>query len=171
MIEIHTLSVADFKRTMQDNDLYDCNIEQRADLAIISIGNSFDDELADDIFANGPSSHWFGFPHKNVLNLDFDDIAAPEEWKALSECSQFVLFNEDMAHQIVKFVETNRFATIWIVHCSAGVSRSGAISKWLTDWLEYKYGIAANNVDGSYALPNPYVLMILNRLFRIDHYF
>ena len=50
MIEIHTLSVADFKRTMQDNDLYDCNIEQRADLAIISIGNSFDDELADDIF-------------------------------------------------------------------------------------------------------------------------
>lgn len=164
MVNIHTLSAADFKRTMQDNNLYDCNIEQRTDLAIISIGNSFDDELADDIFANGPSSHWFRFPHKNVLNLNFDDIAAPEEWKALSKCSQFVLFDENIAHQIVNFVETNRVATIWIVHCSAGVSRSGAISKWLKDWLEYKYGIAANNVDGSYALPNPYVLMMLDRL-------
>lgn len=50
MVEIHTLSVADFKRTMQGNNLNDCNIEQRKGLAIISIGNSFDDELADDIF-------------------------------------------------------------------------------------------------------------------------
>jgi len=154
---------------MQDNNLYDCNIEKWTNLAIISISNSFDDELADDIFANGPSSHWFRLPHKNVLNLNFDDIVAPEEWKAISECSRFVLFNEDMAHQIVKFVDTNRFAYIWIVHCSAGVSRSGAISKWLKDWLEYKYGIVAKNVDGLYALPNPYVLMILNRLFRRSH--
>lgn len=165
MIDIHTLSVADFKRTMQENDLYDYNIEQRTDLAIISIGNSFDDELADDIFANGPSSHWFRFRHKNVLNLDFDDIAAPEEWTALSKCSQFVLFDKDMAYQIANFVETNKNVAIWIVHCSAGVSRSGAVSKWLKVWLEYKYGIAANNVDESHAIPNPYVLMILNRLF------
>lgn len=171
MVDIHTLSVADFKRTMQDNNLYDYNIEQQTDLAIISIGNSFDNDLADDIFANGPSSHWFRFSHRNVLNLDFDDIAAPEEWKALSECSQFVLFDEDMAHRIANFVETNRVVTIWMVHCSAGISRSGAVSRWLKDWLEYKYGIAANNVDGSYALPNPYVLMILNRLFKIDRYF
>lgn len=28
MVQIHTLSVADFKRTMQDNDLNDSNIEQ-----------------------------------------------------------------------------------------------------------------------------------------------
>ena len=171
MVEIHTLSVSDFKRTMLDNDLYDCNIEQQTNLAIISIGNSFDDGLADDIFANGPSSHWFRFPHKNVLNLNFDDIAAPEEWENLSKCNQFILFDENMAHQIASFVKENKDATIWIVHCSAGVSRSGAVSKWLKEWFKDKYGIAANNVDGCYALPNPYVLMILNRLFRPNGYF
>lgn len=165
MVEIHTLSAADFKQTMQDNDLYDCNVEQWTDLAIISIGNSFDDELEDKIFANGPSSHWFRKQHKNVLNLDFDDIVSPEKWEKISKCSQFVLFNENMAHQIANFVETNKKANIWIVHCSAGVSRSGAVSKWLKEWLEHKYSIAANNVDGCYASPNPYVLMILNRLF------
>lgn len=163
MVEIHTLSVADFKHTMKDNDLYDSNIEQRTDLAVISIGNSFDDELSDDIFANGPSSHWFKCLHRNVLNLDFDDITAPDEWKSLSKCSQYVLFNEDMALQIADFVEKNRSVAVWIVHCSAGVSRSGAVSRWLKNWLEYKYNISASNVDGKYALPNPYVLKILNQ--------
>ena len=164
MVEIHTLSVADFKRTMQNNDLYDSNIEMRTDLAVISIGNSFDDDLADDIFANGPSSHWFKRRHRNVLNLDFDDIAAPDEWKNLKKCDQYILFDDDLARRIVEFVEENRNAAVWIVHCSAGVSRSGAVSKWLKDWLQVRYGIDANNVDGRYASPNPYVLMILDRL-------
>jgi len=165
MVDIHTLSVADFKRTMKDNGLSDKNIEQWTELAIISIGNSFEDELADDIYANGPSSHWFKFTHANVLNLDFDDIAAPEGWKELSKCGQYILFDENMAHQIADFVEANKNATVWLVHCSAGVSRSGAVSKWLKDWLEHRHGIKANNVDGRYAYPNPYVLMILDRLF------
>lgn len=165
MVDIHTLSVADFKRTMQDNDLYDYNIEQRTDLAVISIGNSFHEELVDEIFANGPSSHWFKSSHKNVLNLNFDDIASPEEWKKLSKYDQFILFDENMAHQIADFVEVNKDVAIWIVHCSAGVSRSGAVSEWLKNWLKYKYGIAANNVDSNYAFPNPHVLMILDRLF------
>ena len=165
MVEIHTLSAADFKRTMQNNDLYDSNIEMRTDLAVISIGNSFEDDLADDIFANGPSSHWFKRRHRNVLNLDFDDIAAPDEWKNMSKCTQYVLFDENMARQIADFVDSNRNASVWIVHCSAGVSRSGAVSKWLKNWLQVRYGIDANNVDGRYASPNPYVLMILDRLF------
>ena len=165
MVEIHTLSAADFKQTMQDNDLHDGNVEQRTDLAVISIGNSFEDELADEIFANGPSSHWFKAAHNNVLNLDFDDITAPNEWKKLSKDDQYALFDENMAHQIADFVEANKDAATWLVHCSAGVSLSGEVSKWLKEWLERKYDIAANNVDGKYAFPNPYVLMILNRLF------
>lgn len=85
MVEIHTLSVADFKHTMQDNDLYDCNIELRTDLAVISIGNSFEDGSPDDIFSNGPSSRWFRYQHKNVLNLTFDDITSPEKWQMMSQ--------------------------------------------------------------------------------------
>ena len=165
MVEIHTLSAADFKHTMRNNDLYDSNIELRTDLAVISIGNSFEDDLADDIFANGPSSHWFRKQHRNVLNMDFDDIAAPGEWKNLSKCNQYVLFDEDMARRIAQFVGENMNASVWIVHCSAGVSRSGAVSKWLKDWLQVKYGIEANNVDGRYASPNPHVLRVLDRLF------
>ncbi len=181
MIEIHTLSVTDFKHTMQNNDLYDSNIEQQADLAVISIGNSFEDGDPDDIFSNGPSSRWFRYRHKNVLNLTFDDITAPEKWQMISQfanqavCgSDFgengisgndcMLFDEEMARRLVQFVEENHTANTWIVHCSAGVSRSGAISRWLKDYLKFKYGIEANNVDGRYAVPNAYVLSVLDKV-------
>ena len=183
-VEIHTLSVADFKHTMQDNDLYDSNIEQRTDLAVISIGNSFEDGDPDDIFSNGPSSRWFRYQHRNVLNLTFDDITAPEKWQLMSASakrpagdapiengipdSDCVLFDEEMARQIVQFVEDNHRAEIWIVHCSAGVSRSGAVSRWLKDCLKFKYGIEADNVDGRYAVPNAYVLRMLDKvLYRL----
>lgn len=158
------MSAADFKHTMRSNDLYDSNIELRTDLAVISIGNSFEDDIADDIFANGPSSHWFRKRHRNVLNMDFDDIAAPGEWKNLSKCDRYVLFDDDMARQIAQFVEENMNASVWIVHCSAGVSRSGAVSRWLKDRLSCKYSIEANNVDGRHAVPNAYVLKVLDRL-------
>ena len=181
MVEIHTLSVADFKHTMQDNDLYDCNIELRTDLAVISIGNSFEDGSPDDIFSNGPSSRWFRYQHKNVLNLTFDDITSPEKWQMMSQFAKqpvgsgdsgesgisgrdCVLFDEEMARQLVEFVEENHAVKIWIVHCSAGVSRSGAVSRWLKDCLKSKYGIEANNVDGKYAVPNAYVLRVLDRI-------
>ena len=48
MVQIHTLSVADFKHTMRNNDLYDSTIESMPELAVISIGNSFDDFDPDD---------------------------------------------------------------------------------------------------------------------------
>ncbi len=50
MVQIHTLSVADFKHTMRNNDLYDSTIESIPELAVISIANSFDDFNPDDKF-------------------------------------------------------------------------------------------------------------------------
>lgn len=169
MVEIHTLSAADFKHTMKNNDLYDCNIEQRTDLAVISIANSFEDSEPDDIFSDGPSSRWFRQRHRNVLNLTFDDVSAlgPEPLAGSSAGCGYILFDESMACEIVAFVDANKNATVWIVHCSAGVSRSGAVSRWLKDRLSFKYGIEANNVDGRHAVPNAHVLEVLDRVLYL----
>jgi len=181
MVQIHTLSVADFKHTMRNNDLYDSTIESIPELAVISIANSFDDFNPDDIFSNGPSSRWFSRRHRNVLNMTFDDITSPEKWQLLSQFGNsrssddtsgnasaekdYVLFDRNMVREIADFVDDNHKASTWIVHCSAGISRSGAVSLWLKDWLKFKYGIDAVNVDGKYALPNSHVLSELNRMF------
>lgn len=113
--------------------------------------------------------------------MTFDDIASPEKWQLLSQFGNsrssddtsgnasaekdYVLFDRNMAREIADFVDDNHEASTWIVHCSAGISRSGAVSRWLKDWLKFKYGIDAVNVDGKYALPNSYVLSELNRMF------
>lgn len=181
MVQIHTLSVADFKHTMRNNDLYDSTIESMTELAVISIGNSFDDFDPDDIFSNGPSSRWFARRHRNVLNMTFDDITSPEKWQLLSQFGNsrssddtsgnasaekdYVLFDRNTVREIADFVDDNHKASTWIVHCSAGISRSGAVSLWLKDWLKFKYGIDAVTVDGKYALPNSHVLSELNRMF------
>lgn len=60
-----------------------------------------------------------------MLNIDFGDI--------VSESGKLVLFDEAMARQIAGFVDENRNASVWIVHCAAGISRSGAVSQWLKD--------------------------------------
>lgn len=101
MVQIHTLSVADFKHTMRNNDLYDSTIESMPELAVISIANSFDDFNPDDIFSNGPSSRWFSRRHRNVLNMTFDDITSPEKWQLLSQFGKtsagkdYILFDQD----------------------------------------------------------------------------
>ena len=124
---------------------------------------------------------WFARRHRNVLNMTFDDITSPEKWQLLSQFGNsrhsddssgnasaekdYVLFDQDMAREIADFVDANHEARTWIVHCSAGISRSGAVSLWLKDWLKFKYGIDAVNVDGKYAIPNSHVLSELNRMF------
>ena len=156
------MSAADFKHTMKSNDLYDCNIEQRTDVAVISIANSSEDSEPDDIFANRQR-------HRNVLNLIFDDVSASgtEPLAGSSDGDGYVIFDERMACEIAAFVDANKDVAVWIVHCSAGVSRSGAVSRWLKDRLEFKYGIEANNVDGRHAVPNAYVLEVLDRVLYL----
>lgn len=63
---------------------------------------------------------------KGVLTLQFDDIIRPVEGA--------VLFSEDMAVQIIKFIRKHKAVDTLLIHCYAGQSRSravGAFAVWL----------------------------------------
>ncbi len=47
-----------------------------------------------------------------------------------------ILFNEDMAHAIMRFVDDGKFPLL--VHCTAGISRSGAVGEVL-NWYFNRY--------------------------------
>jgi len=69
-----------------------------------------------------------------ILPLVFEDIRKQDESKLLNK---HALFNEDMAHQIVSFLDVLRdkeIATLFI-HCDAGVSRSGAVGIFAVRYL------------------------------------
>ena len=72
-----------------------------------------------------------GIPYKiytlnqytDVLELYFDDI-----WEIVSDrvYDRYRLFNEDMAKELIDFINRNEFDEI-NVHCGAGISRSSAL--------------------------------------------
>jgi predicted protein tyrosine phosphatase len=68
---------------------------------------------------------------KDVLSLEFDDIVDYEE--------NAKLFSEAQARQIIEFVmRCNAEETEGLlVHCNAGVCRSAAVAKWVSE----KYGL------------------------------
>lgn len=106
-----------------------------SDWAVISINNS---ETSTQIQAG-----WW-----DVLRLEFDDIVEYEE--------PYRLFSEGQARQIIEFVmhchaeETEGL----IVQCNAGVSRSAAVAKWISE----KYGLG---FPFNYEKYNKYVYRLL----------
>ena len=69
--------------------------------------------------------------HPHLLTLTFDDICNES---ATPEAA--ILFNENMAHQIISFADDGELPLL--VHCTAGISRSGAIGEVL-NWYFNRY--------------------------------
>ena len=64
---------------------------------------------------------------KGVLTLLFDDIVKPVEGA--------VLFSDEMAEQVIDFIEAHRSADTLLVHCYAGQSRSRAVGAFAVEML------------------------------------
>ena len=94
---------------------------------IISINSSwgFDDAP--------PFSESF-LKHPHLLTLTFDDIC--NEPETSEDLGNAVLFNEAMAQQIMRFVDDGKLPLL--VHCTAGISRSGAVGEVL-NWYFNRY--------------------------------
>ena len=64
---------------------------------------------------------------KAVLTLYFDDVYKPVEGA--------VLFSEEMAEQIIGFIEANQNVDTLLVHCYGGESRSRAVGAFAAKML------------------------------------
>ena len=108
--------------------------------------------------------------NKNVLRLQFDDIT-DREYNKLPEC--YILFTKAQAHQILDFAEKlfehkdDKDAPYQlVVHCDAGISRSGAVGLFLNNYFnsykEDRYRDLCWFYDKNINIvPNPYVLALL----------
>lgn len=115
------------------------------------------------------------FPDRfNVLKLNFDDVTEVD--KNESDANQLLFFNEDIANQIVNFINSINKERILFVHCDAGISRSGAVGYVLNEYLN-KY-LENNEEDDRYfkienpgIAPNSLVVQILKpKLFGVTDY-
>ena len=75
--------------------------------------------------------HHFMENHKNVLNLEFDDVEKDIEVGGYS----FKAITDEQAEAIVKFIIDNKGKDFYI-HCLAGISRSGAVGTFIFDFFK-----------------------------------
>ena len=79
--------------------------------------------------------------HPHLLTLTFDDIC--NEPETPEDLGNAILFNEDMAHAIMRFVDDGKLSLL--VHCTAGISRSGTVGEVL-NWYFNRY-LETNTAD------------------------
>ena len=130
------------------------------DIAVISIGNTEKEEVLSnniDLWANGVNNHWLPDGVNNVLNINFGDVDNSGAMKYASALT------EKQAKDIVNFIKHNHNKSTWLIHCGAGISRSGAVAAFLCDYFRFndcEYKILPQFP----ATPNHWVLSNLHKL-------
>ena len=73
-------------------------------------------------------------------------------------------FSPDQAQSMVDFIKANADKKVWLVHCTMGVSRSGAVVTFIRDYLK-KQGQTMPWVDfkrlNPHIIPNQHILKLL----------
>jgi predicted protein tyrosine phosphatase len=104
-----------------------------------------------------------------LLCITLDDyFAIPDDE---DEKKRVALFSYEIADQIMRFVDDGKMPVI--IHCTAGISRSGAIGSVLN---RYYNSILANNKEDYDAffllnrkiMPNPNILRAFSEFLDID---
>ena len=140
-----------FNDFMKDQLIDDHNVEDRlTSAALISINDTHGQW----------SVSWFNRDHPNVLRLWFDDVENDNETSPTNKGTNRA-FTEKQAQQIIDFALDNR-GREFIIHCTAGISRSGAVGQFLLDFLngDKEYFKKTN----PHINPNGHISRILNRL-------
>lgn len=156
---IRAFSHENFDIMCLNKGLNDDNIENIKDTAYISIICT---EECRKYYLEDDTAHWFVKEHPNVLNLDFDDIVEDRMYKG----HLFKAMSEEQAEKCVDFIEKNK-GKHFEVHCTAGISRSGAVCQFIFDFFNENkcYSEEDFNYFNRHINPNNHVLTLLKRAF------
>lgn len=158
-MEVIVLSKREFDSLMLENGVNDNNVEKIDPTCFISITDT-------DKSVSG-RYHFFKNNHPNVLNLDFDDVEKDGE-SSPTQLYNTKAFSEEMASELIDFINKNKHKTQFIVHCMAGISRSGAIGTFINTIQDGDH--EAFKRANRRILPNPMVYKTLINMYRNKFY-
>jgi predicted protein tyrosine phosphatase len=142
-----------FNSVMQKLGLDDSNIEGVLQSAFISINDT----------QGSYSTSWFNSDHSNVLILWFDDVETDLQVSPTNN-QKCRAFTEEQGKKIIEFIEKNKDRKQIVVHCSAGISRSGAVGLFINDYFHLNH--EEFRKINPWTSPNAHVSRILNNLMR-----
>jgi predicted protein tyrosine phosphatase len=154
----------EFNRFMEFNGVTDENVESK-DMLIVSINNAANMGWWD---ANRDVKSYFKRHHSNVKIMHFPDYGENMALKCIED-GDFSVFNQEKADSLYEFIKQNKDKSLAVLHCGAGVSRSGAVGTFIFDL----YGKQTMTYDefknkNRRIQPNQYVLKLLTRSLYKD---
>lgn len=154
-IRVFIMGRDQFKRVMEMNDVTNDNVEKK-DIFFISINN------------NNEPNYKPHFENKNnVLVQYFDDVEFDIVYPRVGDPGNPIInkaFTEEQGKELIAFVEKNTHKSQCILHCTAGVSRSGAVGTFVNFYLGGDYEVFKR--DNPHISPNPHVISTLDKLTR-----
>ena len=156
-MRVHVISKMEFDDLMIRNGIDDNTVEKFDSIMFISIVDT--DNL------KGPH---FKEDHDNAITLRFDDVEHNGEVarvlvddpdSLLKDHTQNRAFSEAQANRLYKFIKKNREKETCIVHCMAGISRSGAVGTFVNGYCKGDWDLFKRT--NAYISPNPRVHRML----------
>lgn len=134
-MKVYIFGKRQFDDLMRANDINESNVETRTDIFLISIVDT-------DVWLESKEP-FFKEDHENVLNLKFDDVEHDGEPSPTNFNQGTRAFTEEQATKLFQFIKKHRDKKTCIVHCMAGISRSGAVGTFINgycggNWEEFK---------------------------------
>lgn len=165
-MRVHIFGKREFDKLMIENNITDENVESRDSIFFISITDT--PELLSKLgFNEDRNNHYFKEDHENVINLDFDDVENDGESSPTKKDRDTRAFSEKQAKRLYEFIKQHKDKETCIVHCMAGISRSGAVGSFVNgyaqgDWERFKR-------DNPWIVPNARVYRMLNEVKYNDY--
>lgn len=124
-MKILILGKRQFDNMMQYNMINDDNVESK-NIMFISICSPIDDDQPG--ISQLSQESWFRNQHNNVKIMYFGDYVPTPDI-----INNPHLFTSDQAKELYTFIKQNKNKSMAIIHCGAGISRSGAIGTFIQD--------------------------------------
>lgn len=148
-----------FKSFMMKKGVTPENVETFKKVAIISINNVDEDGY----------TPYFPKDKSNVKVTYFDDVTEDIVVPSLNGSGDNITVKAmtlDQAKELYAFIKDNKHKEIFIVHCTAGISRSGAVITFLNDYFGGNWNeLMRNNPQ---IQPNYHVYKLLHDIWYED---
>jgi predicted protein tyrosine phosphatase len=149
-MKVYVLNKKKFDEIMSINGIDDSNVEDMKGKYFISINDTLSKETP-----------WFKRDHRNVLVMYFDDITEDTlvvKRNGKEHCAKGI--TEEQAEKIANFIKKiPEDAKMVVVHCAAGISRSGGVGSTIADYFRLNWKEFQN--DNPHIHPNPRVRKFL----------
>lgn len=165
-MHINVISRTKFFELLNQKNINESNVESFSDFAFISIINTTDKLYNKKEYKIIP----FEKNHSNVLVLSFDDVSYTKETVIddgiLNGTYISKPINKKQCKQIIEFVENNIYRKQLIIHCTAGISRSGAVGLFISDHYLDKSNRKIFEEDNAHIRPNFKVFSLLKTVYN-----